>query len=265
MLALLKRLWRALFPAPAESAAPDAPVLGWKPEVADPRDRAFAAPLGLGALPTSVDLRPRFAPVETQGAINSCVAHAMTSAFEFVTGVTDRSRLHVYWIARAVEGSTRFDAGCFNRSAAKALAASGAGAEPLWPYDVTKVKTAPPASVAADALKSKGLIASYERVTDLAGVKAALASGLPVVFGFSVPDYFMTETRSTGHLRLNTGSPVIGGHSVLAVGYDDASGNVIVRNSFGPAFGLGGYFTMPYSWFQFGSLVDDGWVLRPKA
>ena len=46
---------------------------------------------------------------------------------------------------------------------------------------------------------------------------------------------------------------VLGGHAVLAVGYDDASQRFIVRNSWGTDWGQAGYFTMPYAY------LTDAW------
>ncbi|HTY29087.1 MAG TPA: C1 family peptidase, partial [Mycobacterium sp.] len=38
----------------------------------------------------------------------------------------------------------------------------------------------------------------------------------------------------------------LGGHAVMAVGYDNASRMMIVRNSWGTSWGKAGYFMMPY-------------------
>ncbi len=54
----------------------------------------------------------------------------------------------------------------------------------------------------------------------------------------------------------------MGGHAALAVGYDDASRTVAVRNSFGPDWGQGGYFTMPYAVLMSESDCGDFWALR---
>jgi C1A family cysteine protease len=54
----------------------------------------------------------------------------------------------------------------------------------------------------------------------------------------------------------------LGGHAVMAVGYDDASKRFLVRNSWGADWGLQGYFTMPYSYLDDRNLADDFWTLR---
>jgi hypothetical protein len=54
---------------------------------------------------------------------------------------------------------------------------------------------------------------------------------------------------------------VLGGHAVLAVGYDDASQRFIVSNSWGSGWGMKGYFTIPYSYLTDNNLADDFWTI----
>ena len=51
---------------------------------------------------------------------------------------------------------------------------------------------------------------------------------------------------------------LLGGHAVLAVGYDDTKQWLIVRNSWGTSWGVKGYFYMPYTVFN--KLVMDMWT-----
>ncbi len=53
-----------------------------------------------------------------------------------------------------------------------------------------------------------------------------------------------------------------GGHAVMAVGYDDARKALIVRNSWGPAWGVNGYFLMPYKLVTDPKITFDFWTLR---
>src|SRR5438067_1441439 len=55
---------------------------------------------------------------------------------------------------------------------------------------------------------------------------------------------------------------VLGGHAVLAVGYDDAKKRFLVRNSWGTGWGMNGYFTMPYDYLANRGLSDDFWTIR---
>jgi C1A family cysteine protease len=49
------------------------------------------------------------------------------------------------------------------------------------------------------------------------------------------------------------------------VGYDDREGRLIVRNSWGPLWGEGGYFTLPYVYAANHRRASDFWTLRAFA
>jgi C1A family cysteine protease len=98
-------------------------------------------------------------------------------------------------------------------------------------------------------------------------MKACLASGYPFAFGFSVYESFESDAvAASGVVPLPASSEeLLGGHAVLAVGYDDASQRFIVRNSWGEGWGQGGYFTMPYAYLGDRSLASDLWTIRLMA
>ena len=214
---------------------------------------------------SAIDLSSKSGPVDQQGTLNSCVGHAVTTVFEVACGVSDRSRLAVYYNARALEGNTGRDIGCQIRNAIKGIALNGAYDEALWPYDPSKVLVAPDATAVASGVSTKGLVGSYAQVTNLASLKAALLAGRPVAFGLRVPSTFVSETKYDGFLPYPvSGTSFIGQHSMVAVGFDDATGNVKVKNSFGPTWGAQGYLFMPYQWFNPMSYVSDAWTIIPK-
>lgn len=243
---------------------------GWIPDLPDQRDRLYAPPpMAAEALPERVDLRRDCPPVYDQGELGSCTANAIAAAFEFdqmkerLPSIFTPSRLFIYYNERAMEGTVSIDAGAQIRDGIKSVAAQGAPPESLWPYDVAKFAQQPPPSVYAAALQSTALL--YFRLNQRADVlKGCLASGYPFVFGFTVYEGFEgQEVASTGHAGMPTfGESVIGGHAVLAVGYDDPDGWFLVRNSWGQTWGLEGYFTLPYAYVLSASLARDFWTVR---
>jgi C1A family cysteine protease len=243
---------------------------GWKPDLPDHRDHLYAAPPAvLVSLPESVDLRPHCPAVYDQGQLGSCTANAIGAAFEFdqikekVAHVWRPSRLFIYYNERVMEGDVSQDAGAQIRDGIKSVATQGACSEDLWTYDITKFADQPPQNCYANA--AKHLATSYQSVAQsLSQIQGCLASGYPVVFGFTVYDSFESaQVASTGVLNMPASSEsVLGGHAVLCVGYDNASQRFIVRNSWGDAWGQKGYFTMPYTYLLDSNLASDLWTIR---
>jgi C1A family cysteine protease len=243
---------------------------GWVPDLPDQRDFAYSAPTPLlAALPTTVDLRPECPPVYDQGQLGSCTANAIGGAIQFEQmkqKIKDfvPSRLFIYYNERVIENTVSTDSGAQIRDGIKVVVKQGAPPEvPDWPYDISKFADKPPANAYADAAKNK--VMSYQRVTRaLAQFKGCLASGYPFVFGFTVYDSFESATvAQTGHVPMPQASEkVVGGHAVVAVGYDDTNQWFIVRNSWADTWGMKGYFTMPYQYLLETNLSDDFWTIR---
>jgi len=243
---------------------------GWKPDLPDHRDHMYAAPPPvLVTLPDAVDLRPNCPPVYDQGQLGSCTANAIGAAFEFdqikekLPGVWRPSRLFIYYNERAIEGDVAHDSGAQIRDGIKSVATQGACSEDLWPYDITKFAQSPPQSCYDTA--AKNIVTSYQSVAQsLSQIQGCLASGYPVVFGFTVYDAFESaQVAATGILNMPASNEsVLGGHAVLCVGYDNASQRFIIRNSWGAGWAQKGYFTMPYTYMLDPNLASDLWTIR---
>ena len=105
----------------------------------------------------------------------------------------------------------------------------------------------------------------YSRVKqDLYHLKSCLDEGLPFVFGFAVYESFETEeVAKTGVMIMPTEKDnILGGHAVMAVGYDNDKEVFIVRNSWGVNWGDQGYFYMPYEYMTNKNLCSDFWVVK---
>lgn len=244
---------------------------GWIPDLPDHRDHLYAAPAEvLLQLPASFDLTSKCPPVYDQGDLGSCTANAIAGAIEFdqmKQGLTVfmPSRLFIYYNERVIEGTVDSDSGAMIRDGIKSVAQQGVCPETEWPYVniSTQFSVQPTPECYQDALQHK--VASYTSVVqNLNQMKGCLASGYPFVFGFSVYDSFMSQqVAQSGHAPLPApGEQQVGGHAVLAVGYDDASQWFIVRNSWGVNWGMQGYFTLPYTYLMDPNLANDFWTIR---
>ncbi len=250
---------------------------GWKRQLPDHRDWKFAKIFGPPPvqLPTAVDLRStNFMPnVYDQGQLGSCTANAICGAVEFEQrkqGLADfmPSRLFVYYNERDMEGSVGEDNGALIRDGIKSVATLGVCEESWWPYDISKFALKPPVTCYTRAMVHKTLQYISLDNTKVDELKACLAAGYPIVFGFSVYEGFESqEVATTGILNMpGRREEMVGGHAVVAVGYDDALQRFYVRNSWG-AWGMNnsGYFSMPYSYITSSDLADDFWAIKLVA
>lgn len=240
---------------------------GWIPDLPDRRDRVYAAPLAaLGPLPARVDLRRSCPPVYNQGLLGSCTANAIAGALEFdqmkqsQSDVFVPSRLFIYYNERVMEGTVDEDAGAMIRDGIKSVARAGAPHETLWPYVVAQFRKKPSAAAYTDAECHQAVL--YQRVVPTHDqLRGCLADGYPFVFGFSVYESFDSQTvATTGRVPMpKPAERLLGGHAVLAVGYEEEARRFIVRNSWGERWGMKGYFTMPYEFLLDPNLCDDFW------
>jgi C1A family cysteine protease len=241
---------------------------GWQPDLPDYRDIRYGAVYRVPAkLPAKVDLRPLCPAVEDQGELGSCTAHAITGALEVLEikdnlPVVQFSRLFVYYNERAIEHSIAQDSGAMIRDGIKSLVKQGCCTETKWPYVISKFKSKPTPACFKEGLDHQ--VVSYQRIDTLDQMRACLAEGFPFVFGFTVYEGFESQAvAKSGKLNLPKPSErSVGGHAVLAVGYDDKQKRIMVRNSWGPAWGMKGYFTMPYAYAASRDLADDFWTIR---
>jgi C1A family cysteine protease len=246
---------------------------GWIPDLPDVRDRLFRAPRRTGSkakpLPKLADLRKGCPGIYDQGELGSCTANAIAAAVEFdqrkqkIPQPFTPSRLFIYYNERAIGGTIGIDSGAALRDGIKTVAGQGACPESMWAYVEQKFAERPPAPCYKIGKTHPAV--NYSRLPqDLGSMKACLAAGYPFVFGFTVYESFESdEAAHTGVVAMPGASETaLGGHAVMAAGYDDASGRFLVRNSWGTEWGIGGYFTIPYAYLTNGDLAADFWTIR---
>lgn len=249
---------------------------GWKPDTPDHRDFIYnERNVLLGSkVPAKVDCLTSGLPIYDQGQLGSCTGNGWAKEMEYREsrqgeGVVTPSRLFIYYNERVIENTVSSDSGAEVRTGAQVVATIGAPPETDWPYDITKFTEKPSVQAYDDAKKQEAL--QYQRIVLGAGspIRSAIASGLPVVFGFSVPQFFEDGSwdPTTAPLPLPTPTDqIIGGHCVVMTGYDFTCTQFPVPaflcdNSWGPDWGASGRFWMDYRYGGVG-LASDFWVVQ---
>jgi len=270
--------------------------MGWLPEMPDFRDYrpghkevqsliAKTAARGVVArgakkkAPPSIDLCEFCSPVEDQGTLGSCTAHAAVGLVEYFERKAtqkhiDASRLFVYKVTRNLMHA-KGDSGGYLRSAMQALVMFGAPPEEYWPYRIHDFDEEPPAFAYSLAMNCKAV--RYFRLDEpgntvsqtLARIREFLAAGYPSMFGFTV--YSSIDSSKDGKIAFpEKGERVEGGHAIMTVGYDDAmrvgkeKGALLIRNSWGAGWGSKGYGWLPYAYVEAG-LADDFWSIQSQS
>lgn len=241
------------------------PLLNWRPDLPDQRDKIFKPTLI--SIPEKVDLRLMCSPIESQGNVG-CTGQSIVGALEMIERrdgngkYTDLSRLFVYYNERVLINTVNEDSGAYIRDGIKVISKIGVCVETLHPHIEKNFKKKPTKKAFKDA--STRLFNSYERITEFKDQLRCLADGYPFVFGMTVYDSFMSdEVAKTGIVPMpKSKEKTQGGHAVLAVGYDNKTKRVIVRNSWGTEWGDKGYFYLPYTFMKNPNLVDDLWTIR---
>ena len=234
-------------------------------------------------LSASVDLRAWCSPIEDQGSLGSCTANAGVGMVEYFERRAfgkhiDASRLFLYKATRNMSHWTG-DTGAFLRTTMGALVLFGVPPEEYWRYVIADFDKEPSAFCYAFAQNYQAI--SYYRLDPpgtstnvlLDRIKLHLSAGLPSMFGFTVYSSY-TQAAATGKIPYPTpGETIVGGHAIVAVGYDDTikiknsnqgaaetKGALLIRNSWGTGWGSSGYGWLPYE-YVLKQLADDWWSL----
>lgn len=176
---------------------------------------------------TKVDLREWCSPVEDQGALGSCTAHAGVGLYEYFEKKAfgkyiDGSRLFLYKATRNLLG-WEGDDGAYLRTTMAAMALFGIVPERYWPYKEFKFIEEPTAFLYSYAQNYQGLLYYWldgrgiikEQL--LLNIKEHLRNSLPLIFGFTC--YSSLDLAEDRRIPFpDRDENVEGGHAVMAVG-----------------------------------------------
>ena len=224
--------------------------------------KIYEVPLKATPLPPLVDLRNKMPPIYDQGQTGSCTANALCALVQYINKSFMGSRLFLYYNERSLENTTAFDAGATMLSGIKSLIKFGLCLETDWPFIVSNLTVKPTPICYTNGLQHRVLSAKNIR-NDILTMKTSLANGVPFVVGIAVYESFESP-RVAQYGRVDMPQPkerFLGGHAVVCCGYDEKKQLWIMRNSWGPYWGLNGYFYLPYQYLLTPSLCSDLWCV----
>ncbi|MEB3203261.1 MAG: C1 family peptidase [Candidatus Sericytochromatia bacterium] len=223
----------------------------------------------MASRPVSIDLRRQCSPVANQGQFGSCTSFATVKGLqEFLLrkrgNDEPQSPAYIWYQTRAAMGMRNEDSGAPMELATKMLDNLGTVDEAAFPYldakgqEDAKLRqeflSRKPGSDLVAAAKKKRIVSGFSVATKLSAVRTSLEKGMPVLLGMMVFQS-IGKTGKDGLMPIPTDNDkFMGGHAVLAVGYDDKKQVLIIRNSWGSDWAAGGYFLMPYSYVKMGGL-----------
>jgi len=236
--------------------------LGWLPDHPDYYDQYSIYNSVKNKI--SIDLRNISPGVYNQKLIRSGVANALAGLYEFhliqkdINIVFIPSRLFIYYNQRKLMDTVNYDSGSQIKTGLQVIKEYGICPETKWPYHNDYFDYEPTFDCYEYIIEKFDY---YRLHHNLESLKASLSNKNPFVFGMAVYTEFINITEDGVLTMPSKDSKYIGGHCVMAVGYDDNKQSFIIRNSFGVEWGDKGHFYMPYDYITEPNLCKDFWVI----
>ncbi|MEU6171816.1 C1 family peptidase [Streptantibioticus parmotrematis] len=225
--------------------------------------RAQAVFRRAGDAPDSADLSQYALSPGDQGQVGACVAWATGySAYGIVMneqGISGAPMAPMYIYAQIAKGD---DEGTTASVALPMEQKQGIDTQSDYWQGTSDYTTQPDANERANAAHYK--LSGFDELSTSgdsarSDIENAISQGEPVVIGFQVHQSFENLNSQTAsdysYLPGDSSSdPVIGGHEVTIVGYNDQG--VKIENSWGSSWGDGGFFTVPWDFFNTGDVTE---------
>jgi C1A family cysteine protease len=221
---------------------------------------------GLG-IADEVDPRAHMPPALDQLPLGACTANATNRAMRYDTIVDgndcgELSRLWTYYWERALEHTLgQGDVGAEGHDA-YTVATHGIPDESLYPYDIALYEQQPPDIEPRAYTLTKAVHAVQQDKTE---IKQILSNHQTISFGFTVYASFEHPWLTPGVMPLpEYGESVLGGHENLLCGYlPEYPDHALSLNSWGPGWGLNGYFLIPWSFLLGANCSDLRTIVSP--
>lgn len=260
--------------------------LGYVPaggeESLEQRIQASAAKVGaigasIGAAPAAFDWRNvngqnYVTPITDQGQCGSCVAFGSTATVEAKFRIqrgnpglnVDLSEASLFFCIGPASGASC--GGGWNMSPAMdGYKNTGVPDETCFPYTDHQQACAQCTDWASRATKITG----WHTISNAADLKTWISTQGPLATCFTVYDDFFSYKSGT---YKHVSGAVAGGHCVSCIGYNDAGGYWICKNSWGTGWGESGFFCIAYGecgidstmWAVEG-ILETGWLNNTRV
>ena len=223
------------------------------------KEQAEAA-LRFGA-PTAVDWRNNggnyVTPVKNQLNCGSCVSFCSCAVIESAVRIKFGNPNYQIDLSEAfLQFCGGGSCGGWGLTSGLAFAQStGTTDEACMPYQPTNMNCS--TSRCSDWANRLTKISSYTGYATMLARKDAIAGIGPLLAGMAVYNDFFAYT--SGVYVKTAGSGLAGYHCITVVGYDDTQQAWILKNSWGPNWGNGGFALVQYG--QADLLIDTSWMM----
>lgn len=201
-----------------------------------------------------IDFKPYSETVDNQRRMGSCVAFGGQTGLEVAfkrAGITiNLSPMDLYYHVQKYAGTLGTADGGRPDQLGEIVKNHGVCLEQTWPYQeyLLGIQPSLAARQEAKALFPDGTV-EYQQLNGLRGIKQALNKGQPVYLGMAIQDSFHRLQGKNWRLHeWDVTQPTTALHLVCAIGYDENYGRILTENSWGPSWGDGGYFGIPYDY-----------------
>lgn len=217
-----------------------------------------------------VDLTPSLNDIYDQEDLNASSAFNVISLIEYnreLNGLKDTrlSPLFLYYCARRLERTVKFDSGCSLRSCFKAAIRFGCIGEDFVPYITNQYNAKIQPHIWRRA--HKDLEFSYTRLNHYTDDPLdCLSNGHPFIFGITVHSSFKPDESGIIPLPSHKRDHILGYQAMQCVGYTDTDlhkGYFIVKNTWGRSWGNKGFCLMPANMLMHNPDAFDFWTIRP--
>ena len=187
------------------------------------------------------DLRSQFGAVRDQQTRPTCLAFAVTDTHgASFASFNTLSVEYLYYHAVQLMPGKNPHGGISPSAAVNSLHSHGQPLEPHWPY-----QAALPANIGTWSPPTNCPVFKHALLTrtySFSEICSHLNSGKPVILCLQLSESFYKPLPS-GLVAQKTADPMTGRHAVIAVGHGRSATEpcLLIRNSWGFAWGLGGY------------------------